>query len=98
MWSNTSERSSFRAHPRSRSRAREARNHARLYRTIYVLFRATLCGPMRTPGVDTIPPRRIARSRHGEANVVQYFREIFGSRAPEVSQPRARSAKPRTLV
>ena len=38
---------SFRAHLESLRRAREARNHADLYRTIWVLFGSAVCGPMR---------------------------------------------------
>ena len=55
MRSNVSERSSFCAHPRPRRRARWARHRASLYRTIYVLLRATLCGPMCTKGFNTLP-------------------------------------------
>ena len=55
MRSNVVERSLFCVHPRSRRRARGGRHRASLYRTIWVLLGATLCGPMRTRGVNTLP-------------------------------------------
>ena len=46
-----------------------------------------------------LPPRRIVKSRRGEANEVQCFREICVWRAPEVSRSRRHAcAAPRRLA
>ena len=56
--------SSFRAHPVSRHCVREARNHADLYRTIWVLSGSAVCGPMRVQGGDCTDRWISARSSH----------------------------------
>ena len=56
--------SSFRAHPVSRRRVREARNHADLCRTIWVLLGSAVCGPMHVQGGDCTDRWISARSSH----------------------------------
>ena len=59
MRSNVTERSSFCAHPMWRPHACAARNHADLYRTLWVLLRA----PCAAPCACRAATARIARSR-----------------------------------
>ena len=56
--------SSFRAHPVSRHCVREARNHADLCRTIWVLLGSAVCSPMRMQGGDCTDRWISARSSH----------------------------------
>ena len=82
MRSTVSQRSSFRAHPRSRPRTRGARETrpTRAHTTLQFL----LDEPARGQASFALPPGRIARSRQEEANEVHCLAEIFVSRAPEV--------------
>ena len=56
--------SSFRAHPVSRHCVREARNHADLCRTIWVLLGSAVCGPMHVQAGDCTDRWISARSSH----------------------------------
>ena len=56
-------RSSFRAHPVSRCRAREARNHKDWYRNNWGILVPALCASMRVPGVESTDREISSRSR-----------------------------------